>query len=68
MAVHSSILAWKIPMDRGVWQAIVHAVVKSRQLSTHTYTHVFKCIHIYTVLQMYYTYRFINSFIHLTTC
>ena len=23
MATHSSILAWKIPMDRGAWQAIV---------------------------------------------
>ena len=24
MAPHSSILAWKNPMDRGVWWAIVH--------------------------------------------
>ena len=24
MATHSSILAWRIPMDRGVWQATVH--------------------------------------------
>ena len=23
MAVHTSILAWRIPMDRGAWQAIV---------------------------------------------
>ena len=31
MATHSSILAWKIhPMDRGVWQATVHGVAKSR--------------------------------------
>ena len=28
MATHSSIVAWKIPMDRGAWQAIVHAVAK----------------------------------------
>ena len=26
---HSSILAWKIPMDRGAWQATVHVVAKS---------------------------------------
>ena len=26
---HSSILAWKIPMDKGAWQAIVHGVTKS---------------------------------------
>ena len=24
MATHSSILAWKIPMDRGAWWATVH--------------------------------------------
>ena len=30
MATHSSILAWKIPVDRGAWRATVHGVVKSR--------------------------------------
>ena len=25
----SSILAWRIPMDRGAWRAIVHGVTKS---------------------------------------
>ena len=30
MATHSSILAWRIPMDRGAWQAGVHGVAKSR--------------------------------------
>ena len=29
-ATHSSILAWKIPMDRGAWQATVHGVMKSQ--------------------------------------
>ena len=29
MATHSSILAWRIPMDRGAWQAAVHRVEKS---------------------------------------
>ena len=34
MATHSSILAWRIPMDRGAWWATVHGVAKSRtQLS-----------------------------------
>jgi len=34
MATHSSILAWKIPTDRGGWQASVHGVAKSQtQLS-----------------------------------
>ena len=30
MATHSSILAWRIPMDRGAWGATVHGVAKSR--------------------------------------
>jgi len=29
MATHSSVLAWRIPKDRGAWQAIVHGVTKS---------------------------------------
>ena len=29
MATHSSILAWRIPMDRGAWQTTVHGVAKS---------------------------------------
>ena len=29
MAPHCSILAWKIPMDRGAWWAAVHGVAKS---------------------------------------
>ena len=28
MATHSSILAWRIPMDRGAWQATVHGVAE----------------------------------------
>ena len=28
MVTHSSILAWRIPMDRGAWWAIVHEVTK----------------------------------------
>ena len=30
MATHSSILAWKNPMDRGASQAIVHRVTKNQ--------------------------------------
>ena len=29
MATHSSILVWRIPMDREAWQAIAHGVTKS---------------------------------------
>ena len=30
MATHSIILAWRIPMVRGAWQAVVHGVIKSQ--------------------------------------
>ena len=40
---HSSILAWRIPLDEGAWRATVHRVVKSwirlKRLSTRTHTH-----------------------------
>ena len=31
MTTHSSVLAWRIPMDRGAWWATVHGVAKSRR-------------------------------------
>ena len=38
MATHSSILAGRIPMDRGGWWATVHAVAKSgTQLSSRAH-------------------------------
>ena len=30
MEIHSSILVWRIPMDRGTWRATVHRVAKSQ--------------------------------------
>ena len=42
VATHSSILSWRIPLDRGTWRSIVHRVAKSwirlKQLSMHTHT------------------------------
>ena len=35
MATHSNILAWRIPMDRGTWQATVHGVAKSQTRLSH---------------------------------
>ena len=37
MATHSSILAWRIPMDEGAWWAKVHEVAKNQtRLSDQT--------------------------------
>ena len=30
MATHSSILAWRIPTDRGAWRAAAHGIAKSQ--------------------------------------
>ena len=30
MATHSSILAWRIPIDRGAWWSTVHGIAESR--------------------------------------
>ena len=41
MATHSSILAWRIPMDRGAWWATVHEVARSwTRLSDFTFTFI----------------------------
>ena len=32
MTTHSSILAWRIPMDRGAWRCTVHGITKSQTL------------------------------------
>ena len=29
MATHSTVLAWRIPMDRGAWRAAVHRAAES---------------------------------------
>ena len=39
----SSILAWRIPMDKGAWWAIVHEVGKNQTWLIHT-----KCAHTHT--------------------
>ena len=47
MAIHSNILAWRMSMDRGAWQATVHGVAKSQiwlsNLSTAQLSKVWQC-------------------------
>ena len=61
METHSSILAWRIPMDRGAWQATVHGVAKSwtrlRDLAQHScFTMLCQFLLYSKVNQLYYTY------------
>ena len=44
MATHSSILAWRIPIDRGAWWATVHGVTKSWTQLSIAQLDVWKCI------------------------
>ena len=59
MASHSSILAWKNPMNRGTWQATVHGVAESdmtEQLSTEQHSYIISrdsCIHTHTHTHMH---------------
>ena len=39
-AIHSSILAWRIPMDREAWWATIHGIAKSQQWATQHSTTV----------------------------
>ena len=41
MTTYSSILAWKNPMDRGIWQAIVHRVMKNQTRLSPCFCFVF---------------------------
>ena len=44
MATHPSMLAWRIPMDRGAWWAMVHKVAKSwTPLSDLTFFYCYYC-------------------------
>ena len=53
MATHSSILAWRSPMDRRAWWATVHGVTESDtgQHSTHTHARMHTCTHARVPLQ-----------------
>ena len=44
VATHSSIPAWKNPMDRGAWWATVHGVTES--VMTEQNVHTCACVHV----------------------
>ena len=40
MTTHSSLLDWRIPMDRGAWWATVHGVTESDMMEQLTHTNM----------------------------
>jgi len=42
MATHSSILAWRVPMDRGAWWTTVRGVTKSQTQLSESAQHMSK--------------------------
>ena len=42
MATHSSILAWRVPVDRGSWWATVHGIAKSQTQLSDIFTFHFR--------------------------
>ena len=49
ITTHSSILAWRTPMDRGVWRATVCGVTKVRHDWATKHTHVVKFKNTYDI-------------------
>ena len=39
MTTHTSILAWRIPMERGAWRTTVHGVTKELDMTEHMSMH-----------------------------
>ena len=72
MATHSSILAWRIPIDRGAWRATAHRVTKSQiQLNDeacHVHIYIYICIHhMHIYMCIYDAYTSICIYIHMST-
>ena len=49
MATHFSVLAWRIPMDRGAWRGTVHGVTKSRTRLSTQHTQVAFTLHSFSI-------------------
>ena len=64
MATHSSILAWRISMDRGAWRAMGHGDTKSQTRLSNTLTFFtfayiyFKIVIILCIKHIYLNARF----------
>ena len=46
MAIHCSILAWRIPMDRGAWRATAYGVANMTRWLSTAHTYIERCSYI----------------------
>ena len=53
MATHSSILAWRIPIDRGAWWAAVHGVAGNQTQFSYTHTHTYVVVQSLSHVQLF---------------
>ena len=73
MATHSSILAWKNPMDRGAWWVTVPGVTKSQIWLSDWHTHInnaaVNILHVNFVLALFSTVEFLDmEFLGQSVC
>ena len=64
MVTHSSILAWRIPVDRGAWRATVHGVAKSQTRLSNSAQHS-SCLTISSSIKWGRCTRFLKVFFSL---
>ena len=73
MATHSSILAWKNPMDRGAWWATVYGIAKSKTWLSDRHAHMNNAaeniLHVNLVLELFSKVKFLYmEFIGQSIC
>ena len=68
MATHSSILAWRIPMDRGAWWAAVHGVTKLDMTEQLSIAYICVCMYIWPYYMAFRTSVPSNQGSNLSPC
>ena len=65
MATHSSILAWRIPMNRGAWRAPVHGVSESDMTEATSLRHSYAWVHFIFLVHLNLGSKFSSQFLDL---
>ena len=59
MVTHSSILVWRIPLDRGAWRGRVHrfAELDTTEATWHAHTHTYTHTHTHTLILLVFNFH-----------